>query len=260
MQALKPGNVGIHSESDGLNVEDFLSSARVSAVPLVKPNISLGERIWQAIEATQNEVATNTNLGIILLVAPLIHALLENDNKIALKDAVYQVLVNTTVEDAKWVYKAIRLAEPGGMGQKEDQDLSKEPTVSLLKTMKISASWDRIAEQYSNNFQDILQFGVPRYQDLLARWNEERWAVTGVYLGFLTRFPDSLVERKFGMLKAKEISDMIVPLERELCRSDNPGRCEAQLLKIDGHLKRNRINPGTTADLTVASVFAAGIR
>ena len=94
---------------------------------------------------------------------------------------------------------------------------------------------------------------------MFVQWQDERWATTGLFLGYLARFPDSLVERKYGMLKAREISDMIVQLEKELCRSDSPGRYEAQLLKIDGHLKRDRINPGTTADLTVASVFAASL-
>ena len=258
-QALKPGNVGIHSETEELTVEGFLRSAKVSAEPLVKAEISLGERIWNAVQATQQEVRTNTNLGIILLLAPLIQASLEQKDGSFLRDSLQQVLENSTVEDAARVYHAIRLAEPGGMGEKSDHDLSEEPTVSLLNTMKIAASWDRVADQYSNNFRDIFEFGVPSYKSYLDQWNDERWATTGLFLGFLARFPDSLIERKHGVLKAREISDMISGLEREFCRSDIPGRYEAQLLKIDGHLKRDRINPGTTADLTVASIFAADL-
>lgn len=258
-QALKPGNVGIHSETEGLAVEDFLRSAKVSAEPLVKAGISLGERIWNAVEATQKEVATNTNLGIILLVAPLIQASLEIIDDASLQDSLQRVLENSTVDDASRVYHAIRLAKPGGMGEKEHQDLSEEPSVSLLNTMKIAASWDRVAGQYSNSFKDIFEFGMFRYEMLLDKWSDERWATTGLFLGYLARFPDSLIERKHGILKAREISDMISQLEREFCRSDTPGRYEAQLLKIDGHLKRDRINPGTTADLTVASIFAADL-
>ncbi len=255
-QALKPGNVGIHSATDELSVDDFLRSAEISAGPLVSKNYSLGERILWAIRATRQEVGTNTNLGIILLVAPLVQAYLEGQGD----DSLAQILQNTTVEDAVQVYQAIRIAEPGGMGKKENQDVSEEPTVTLLNTMKIAAEWDRIADQYSNNFYDVYHFGIPRYESLLQQWQDECWATTGLFLGYLTRFPDSLVARKHGILKAHEISDMINPLEREFCRSDTPGRYEAQLLKIDGHLKRDRINPGTTADLTVASIFAAGLK
>lgn len=260
MQALKPGNVGLHANSHDLSVEDFISSAEASAKPLLLKDISLGERIFVAVKATREAVATNTNLGIIMLIAPLVQAYLSaTKSSQSMQSLVAEVLQETTVEDAKRVYQAIRLAEPGGMGERDDQDLSEEPDVSLLNTMKIAQSWDRIAAQYSNNYVDIFEYGVPRYKTLIQRWEEERWAVTGVFLGYLSRYPDSLIKRKFGVLKAKEISDMITPLERELCRSDTPGWYEAQLMEIDSHLKRNRINPGTSADLTIASIFAAAL-
>lgn len=259
MQAIKPGNVGLHSDAGELVVDDFLRSAEASAKPIVDPDLELGERVLRAVQATRLAVDTNTNLGIILLVAPLVQAAYKKVDGQTLESSLAEVLAESTIEDAKQVYRAIRIVEPGGMGANKDQDLSEEPTVSLLNTMKIAVSWDRIADQYSNNFHDIFHYGVPRYIQLLAQWQDERWATTGLFLGYLARFPDSLVERKYGMLKAREISDMIVQLEKELCRSDSPGRYEAQLLKIDGHLKRDRINPGTTADLTVASVFAASL-
>lgn len=255
--ALKPGNTSIYSGTSTLGIEDFLNSARVSAPPLADPGLALGERILQAVQATNQAVGTNTNLGIILLIAPLIQACLREEAGSEFESSLAKVLEQSTVQDAKKVYQAIRIAEPGGMGQKEDQDIHEEPTVTLLNVMKIAASWDRIADQYSNNFHDIFHFGIPYFETLLTRWRDECWAAAGLYLAFLARFPDSLIERKYGMLKAREISDMIIPLEKEFCRSDSPVRYEAQLLEIDGRLKRDRINPGTTADLTVASVFAA---
>jgi len=260
VQSLKPGNVSVYSTVKDLSVDDFLNSAAASVQPLTEQNISLGKRILRALEATHKAVSTNTNLGMILLIAPLIHARLQVMDSSEILNALKIVLKQTTIEDACDVYQAIRLANPGGMGKKNNQDISEEPSVSLLKTMEISASWDQIAAQYTNNFADIFNFGVPLYKKLLEKWQDEKWATSGLFLSFLAHYPDSLIERKFGLLKAKEISAMISGLERELCRSDSPGRYEAQLLEIDSHLKRNRINPGTTADLTVASVFAAGIK
>ena len=260
IQALKPGNVGQHVGTDELVADDFLHSAEVSAPPLTQTDIALGERILQSVQATRQAVGTNTNLGIILLIAPVIQAILSLSNLQTLEESLTDTLQRTSVMDAKNVYRAIRLAKPGGMGVKKYQNLADEPSVSLLNAMKISESSDRIAAQYSNNFHDIFSFGVPRYQSLLAKWQDQRWATTGVFLGFLARFPDSLICRKFGMLKAQEINDMITPLEREFCCSDSPGRYGAQLLEIDGHLKRDRINPGTSADLTVASIFIADLR
>ena len=156
-----------------------MRSAETSAEPLVELKLELGERILRAIQATHQAVGTNTNLGIILLVSPLIQAMLENGNEDSLENSLAKVLEKSTVEDAKKVYRAIRLAEPGGMGEKYHQDLSEEPTVTLLNTMKIAASWDRIADQYSNNFHDIFHFGLPRYDTLLAQWQDECWATTG---------------------------------------------------------------------------------
>ena len=259
MQAIKPGNVGMHSSANDLSTDDFITSAEVSAKTLVDPSLTLGERILFSLQATHNAVGTNTNLGIILLIAPLMHASLKNGPNKSLQESLANILESTTVDDAIKVYEGIRIVEPGGMGSKNNQDISKIPTVTLLETMKIASEWDHIADQYSHNYADVFSFGKPRYRDLYAKWNDERCATTGVYLGYLARFPDSLVERKFGYLKAREISDIIVPLEKELCRSDFPGRYEEQLMMIDHHLKLERINPGTSADLTVASVFTAGL-
>lgn len=259
MQAIKPGNVGFHSDIGGLTTDDFLRSADVSALPVSEPSSLLGKRIFNAIEATHNAVKTNTNLGIILLVSPIIQGRFEKEESENLRSSISQVLKNSTINDAKETYRAIKLAKPGGMGKKDYQDLSQEPSVTLLKTMKIAENWDRIAAQYSNNFQDIFEFGVPCFNKLLAKWQNEKWATTGLFLSYLANYPDSLIERKYSLLKAKEISDMISPLEREVCRSDSPGRYESQLLEVDGQLKQNRINPGTTADLAVATIFAAAV-
>lgn len=259
VESLKPGNISVYSGTKDLSVDAFLTSAKVSAEPITDPELSLGLRILNATSATQKAVYTNTNLGMILLMAPLIQAKYEMSTEEGLEEATAKLLQATSVQDARYVYQAIRLANPGGMGVKDNQDVSQEPDVSLLNSMKIAAEWDLIAAQYSNNFQEIFDFGVPRYRALLQRWNNEKWATTGLFISYLASYPDSLIERKFGLLKAREISDMISELEMELCRSDSPGRYEAQLLEIDRQLKRDLVNPGTSADLTAASIFAADL-
>lgn len=259
VQSLKPGNISVYSGAKDLSVDDFLTSAKASAEPITDPNSSLGLRILNAASATHDAVSTNTNLGMILLMAPLVQAAYVQRAGGSIQLALKYIFKQTSIEDAQHVYQAIRLAKPGGMGDKDDQDISEEPSVTLLNTMKIASTWDQIAAQYSNNFQDIFIFGVPRYQALMGKWKDEKWATTGLFMSYLAHYPDSLIERKFGLLKAREISDMISDLEMELCRSDSPGRYEAQLLEIDRQLKRNLINPGTSADLTAASIFAAGL-
>ncbi len=259
VESLKPGNISVHSDAKDLSVDAFLSSAKASAEPITELQSTLGLRILNAITATEAAVHTNTNLGMVLLMAPLVQAKIEMTENESIEASLSRALNRTSIQDARHVYQAIRLSNPGGMGQKDNQDISQEPTITLLNSMKIAADWDQIAAQYSNNFKEIFSFGVLRYRTLMAKWQDEKWATTGVFVSYLAHYPDSLIERKFGLLKAREISDMISDLEMELYRSDSPSRYEAQLLEIDRHLKRNLINPGTSADLTAASIFAAGL-
>src|ERR1700723_2922340 len=72
--ARKAGNVHRFRDFDDLGYVDFLTSA--AAIGPVFDDIrgSLGKTILQAVKATRAVVATNTNLGIVLLLAPLVHA------------------------------------------------------------------------------------------------------------------------------------------------------------------------------------------
>src|SRR5690242_14660894 len=74
LRALKPGNVHDFAAGHGMTVDDFAASAEVSAGPLCRPGASVGERILGAIRATRERVGCNTNLGIVLLAAPLVAA------------------------------------------------------------------------------------------------------------------------------------------------------------------------------------------
>ena len=77
LAALKPGNVHIFADGHGMTVQDFMASAEAASQVIAKPNLSLGQRILLSVQATQDAVKINTNLGIILLCAPLIHTALE---------------------------------------------------------------------------------------------------------------------------------------------------------------------------------------
>ena len=191
IQSLKPGNISVYSGGKDLSVDDFLNSAKVSAEPITEPNISLGRRILNAVSTTQKAVNTNTNLGMVLLMAPLVQAKLEQNETEGIEQALTKVLLATSLEDAELVYQAIRIAKPGGMGERNNQDVSQEPSVSLLNTMKIAAEWDLIAAQYSNNYSDIFTFGVPRFLKLMEQWEDEKWATTGLFMSFLAHYPDS---------------------------------------------------------------------
>ncbi|MGR9037321.1 MAG: triphosphoribosyl-dephospho-CoA synthase, partial [Gammaproteobacteria bacterium] len=145
LKTFKPGNVSIYSDGHDMTVADFRISAEVSAEPLCHPDYSLGEKIYYAVKATRDAVGCNTNLGIILLCAPLIQASLLMSSNENLRQVLCRVLADSTVEDADWVFKAITLAAPGGLGRSGEQDVRGKATATLLEAMKIASGRDRIA-------------------------------------------------------------------------------------------------------------------
>lgn len=255
VEAFKPGNVSVYSEGHGMTVRDFLDSAEASALWISNPFLSLGEKVYFSVKATRETVGCNTNLGILLLTAPLFEAVQRNLTG-TLRARLRQVLQSSTQADAAWVYKAIRLANPGGLGQVSDHDVASEPTVPLLKAMEVAKGRDRIAYNYCSYYKDVYETGITSYHNKVYRGVDERWVVVFVYLGFLKRIPDSHVERKFGKVHTPMIAGKCTQLETILLHAANPDDAMPHLWKLDQELKAADINPGTTADLTVATLVA----
>lgn len=257
LRAYKPGNVSLHSAGHDMTVADFRRSAAVSAPFLSDPALGLGEKIYLAIAATRQAVGCNTNLGIVLLAAPLLQAFLQPVRAPSLREALKKVLRDTTVLDADGVYRAIRLAQPAGLGEAPEADVNDAPTVNLLETMRLAAARDSVARQYSDSFSDVFDIAVPLYHERLSLWDDEEWAALAVFLGLLIRYPDSHIERKFGAACARRVSQRMVATEALLSACTTPQKILGQLREADKEFKSRGINPGTTADLTVAAILAA---
>ncbi|GAB4256373.1 MAG: triphosphoribosyl-dephospho-CoA synthase [Methylomicrobium sp.] len=256
LQAFKPGNVSVYADGHDMTVEDFRVSAEVSASSMANPDYSLGEKIYHAVKATREAVGCNTNLGIVLLCAPLLQAAWLRLPQETLRQALHKVLRNSTIEDADWVFNAIVLASPGGLGSSDEQDVVNAPAVTLFDAMKIAEKRDRIAFQYCSDYKDIFDFGVLRYNAGLTRWAEADWAAVAVYVGLLSLYPDSHIERKYGDRFTLSVASKMSLIDRALQESDRPESIVPLLCKIDTEFKSEGINPGTTADLTVATVLA----
>ncbi len=259
LDALKPGNVHRFADGHGMSVADFERSAAAAAPEIAAPKLSVGARIERAVEATRAAVGQNTNLGIILLASPLAQAALAGSGA-DLRQSLVRVLGAMDVGDAVQAYRAIRRAAPGGLGQAQEHDVSAEPTVSLLEAMQAASNRDRIAWNFANDFVDVFDLGLEWLRGGLGRWEAvpgaAPWVTTYVYLGFLAHIPDTLIERKFGAAMASEVRDEARPIEASLAQCQNPSDMAAPLTAFDAALKERRLNPGTTADLTVATLFA----
>ena len=258
LQALKPGNVSVFAAGHGMRLLDFELSAAAIAPVLAQAGSSVGERILGAIQATRRVVDTNTNLGIVLLCAPLAHAASHLQAQQSLREVLSTTLSSLDRRDARLAYEAIRLAEPGGMGVVQEYDISDtEPQVTLFRAMQVAARHDRIAYQYANDYVDVFELAVPHYAATLARWESEIWATTATYLALLAALPDTHTVRKFGRQAAVEVSAQASRLAESLNRLGTNRQMVAQLLRFDNELKEKGINPGTTGDLTVATLAVA---
>ena len=255
LQAFKPGNISVYADGHDMTLADFRISAEVSAAPLCNPDYSLGEKIYYAVKATREAVACNTNLGIILLCAPLIQGIGYTYSGLTLRQALNRVLTTTTLEDAEWVFKAITLASPGGLGRSDEQDVSEKPSVNLLDAMRLSSAKDRIALQYVTDYQDIFDFAVLIYYNAMDKWGSQGWAAVSVYAELLSQFPDSHIERKYGTQYTEMVAGKMSRLSNELSKAESPEQTLPLLYSIDQELKTKGINPGTMADMTVATVL-----
>jgi triphosphoribosyl-dephospho-CoA synthase len=252
--ARKAGNVHPQRSFRDLNYCDFVASA-VAIAPVFAQHApsGVGKLVLRAIEATHRVARTNTNLGIVLLLAPLAVA----DPGLPLRDGLPAVLEKLTILDSACVYEAIRLARPGGMGEVAEQDLAVEPTRPLRDIMVIAQDRDLIARQYANGFQEVLHEGRSALLRGLQLWANLEDAIIGTHLELLAGHPDSLIERKCGPAVAGEASRRArAVLEAGWPNSAVGQRAFADFdawLRADG----NRRNPGTSADLVTACIFAA---
>jgi triphosphoribosyl-dephospho-CoA synthase len=252
--ARKPGNVHRFADLPGLHFVDFLMSATAIVDPLDRAGSeSIGATVLQCVQATRSLVSTNTNLGIVLLLAPLASV----PDEVGLAEGVENILALTAVADARLVYRAIRLAQPGGMGEVAEEDINCEPTLSLRGVMALAASRDTIALQYANGFREVLREGLPAFIQARQEGMPLEAAIIALYLRLLARHPDSLILRKHGPNCARDISLRAAGV----LEAGWPGRADARRLceEFDQWLRapENGFNPGTTADLVTAVLYAA---
>jgi triphosphoribosyl-dephospho-CoA synthase len=252
--ARKPGNVHRFADLPDLDFVDFLVSAAAIVAPLDRAAVDgIGRSVYASIAATRRVVGTNTNLGIVLLLAPLAAAAGYDD----LAEGVEAVLAATTVEDARQVYRAIRRAEPGGMDDVADQDIANEPSLPLRTVMGLARERDSIALQYANGFREVFSEALPELRRSLQAGRPLETAIIATYLKVLAWRPDSLITRKRGVAPAIEVSRRAA----ELLESGWPDGAAAQerLATFDSWLRHpdNRFNPGTSADLVTAALYVA---
>lgn len=259
VMAPKAGNVTPQKAFHDTTFYHFvLSGLAIGPVMSNGENDSLGELVLKGVQETRKWVEVNTNLGIILMFAPLVKAAFMGTD---LQSDLGVVLNTATLNDAQQIYRAINLASPGGLGQAEEGDVKNtEKPLPLLEAMKHASQWDSIAREYVTNFQITFSLTLPALIEQRKFSQDMLQAITQTQLLTLAELPDTLIARKVGKSRAEEVSNMARKVLKAggVYSSKGMNEYEAfdQALRKDG----NRLNPGTTADLLAAAIFVAIIK
>jgi triphosphoribosyl-dephospho-CoA synthase len=270
----KPGNVSVHSAGHRMQSSMFIASAHAAAAPLFRPGAGVGERVQAAVEASWSVAHCNTNLGILLLCAPVAVAVErwpEASHPAAWRAAISEVLGGLSLADAEHAYRAIARANPGGLGDAPAEDVRMAPSIDLRAAMALAAGRDSIARQYRDGYADLFDLALPALGPHFAGHLSARLAdpkgvdcsapdaattasVQRLYLAWLSTFPDSHIVRKHGEAVAQTVM-----ASAQAWRGATEVDASPAFAAWDESLKTQGINPGTSADLTVATLMVAGL-
>ena len=256
VSAEKPGNVTRRKDFNDACFEDFvISAAAIGPAFRRAADSTVGEIILRAVRATRRFVGGNTNLGIVLLLAPLAKAA-GLDHSDELRPALGSVLKSLTVDDARLAYEAIRLAQPGGMGTVKQHDLKEtDVDITLTEAMWRARERDSLAREYVTDFAITFEIGCPAFRRILGQGAAISAAVVQTFLSILAQVPDTLIARKKGVALARQISERAGAVLKLGGIFSARGRQETRQFDFSLRDKGHTLNPGTTADLVAAVLF-----
>ena len=242
--AAKPGNVHPAAEFPDLSHAELVAAGLAIAPAMEQAaEVPLGRTILAAVTAARSVTRSNANLGIVLAIAPLAAV---PDGRPANAAAIAKVLAGLTPSDAADVWQAISLAQPGGMGQSGQHDLAGPPPDDLLAAMRLAAPHDAIARLWADGYDSLFTGLVADLEAAIVRALPLNDAIIRAFLAQLAREPDSLIARKHGLPVAIAVSQ----------RAAHALADPQTIPEFDRFLRSpQRLNPGTTADLTAAAVY-----
>ena len=266
----KPGNVHRTRDFPDMEFEDFVISGivigdtiREACMNVDIDNPQLGRYILQAVSETDRWIKNNTNLGIVMMTTPIAVAAAISDSFEDIRQNVKLLMANTSVDDACDLYDAINIADAGGMGDQDEYDVASDNAKSELRennqtmydVLKISAPWDMLAREMTSDMPAVFEIGYPTYHELKESKSKNEACVL-TFLTILSQVPDTLISRKYGSDEALKISMMT----RDLLNLKNESDFWDKVKEFDEFLFKNKYNPGTTADLTAASIFVSYLK
>lgn len=253
--APKLGNVHPGARFDDLTYQHFLKAAEITSQVLsVVDRTGYGPSVLEAVRQCQQQLQTNANLGIILLLAPLTLV----SEKQSLQLGISDVIDSLGIDQAEFLFEAIRLANPGGLGEADEQDVRQSPTLSVREAMALAADRDQIAKAYRDDYEELFGFGVPTLlNEVNTKGQSFPQAIISLQLRWLAHQPDSLIVRKSGWEAGIQVQQKAIDVLQQGGMHTEAGRKRAIQFDEWLRLPENRYNPGTTADLIAATLYIA---
>ena len=112
-----------------------------------------------------------------------------------------------------------------------------------------------LAREMTSDMPAVFEIGYPTYHELKAEKSQNE-ACLLTFLTILSHVPDTLISRKYGDDEALKISLMT----RDLLKMKDVPDFIDRVAEFDDYLFNNKYNPGTTADLTAASIFVSYLK
>ena len=240
----KPGNVDRCHDYNETRLEHFLASVIFARPALEEAEAGtgrIGEIIKHAIRDTNCHEGGNTHFGAFILLIPLIYG---NDIPGALS-----AIGKTDVSDAVAFYKAFAMTSVK-MKATDDLDVNDPHTltiirdreITLLEVMRHSAANDMVAREWVTGFP-LTRQGA----DLLKQFGPGRQAIVNTFITLLASETDTFVIKKHGTAVAHEI---MLTARKVLDGKRSLEDFDAECIERD-------INPGSIADILIASLFIA---
>jgi len=271
----KPGNVHRTRDFSDTRYEHFLASA-VALYPHFREaarrgveclegvrglsDVGVGEVVKKCVEDMLGwQRGGNTHLGTILLLVPMAVAAgmiaAESFSPATLRRNLTLVVKSTTPRDAVMVYDAISAAGPGGLGRAPKLDVRDESSrreilekgITLYEIFEIASSYDSVAYEWVSGYRITFEVGYPFLVKELEKAGDINVAVVNTFLRVMAEVPDTLIARKFGAERARDVSLMARRALEKGGLATREGR--RVVYELDDALHSAGLNPGTTADL-----------
>jgi triphosphoribosyl-dephospho-CoA synthase len=252
VSAAKPGNITPTHEFSDTTYADMVASGLALGSAFGSRRArrrGVGELIADGVQETAHVTDANTNLGIVLLFAPLVRAAATRTADETLAAATGRVLSQLDVDDAAAAFAAIVQARPGGLGDAPEHDVRAPASVPLREAMAAAAHRDSIASEYATGYAIVFDEGLPFLAGALQERPSTLDAIVSLHLALLAARPDTLIARKAG----EEAARAVMAAARQVRDGS------LSLADFDASLRGDdhRLNPGTTADLVAATLLAA---